>query len=365
MNALTYSNGISQQQPAATAPAARKAARAARRSDAYLVELAAFFGLLVVAVLERISPREFSMVLLYVVPVSLVAWFGVRGAEWRMAVTAVCVWVLMDSVQRERQDSLMYFWLLTEKVVLFCGASLLFSRLRLALANQRRLSRAMGERLRVVEQLAAGVAHEVRNPLGTLVSGLEYMSRRERPESERQLVEDMHSAVERAEVIVRDLNDFSAPLKLAFKSVDIQRLICSAAKEARNKADPAGVTLTVQHGAAQTLDVDPTRVIQVLVNLLRNAVDVTERGGSVRVRVTQLRGYVSVDVEDDGPGIPPERLAQVFEPFYTTKAPGAGTGLGLAVSRRIAQDHQGELRLANRAGGGLRASIVLPTGEKE
>ncbi|HTE43109.1 MAG TPA: HAMP domain-containing sensor histidine kinase, partial [Steroidobacteraceae bacterium] len=72
---------------------------------------------------------------------------------------------------------------------------------------------------------------------------------------------------------------------------------------------------------------------------------------------------VAIDIDDDGPGIPEERMAQVFEPFYTTKAPGSGTGLGLAVSRRIVDDHGGLLRFTNRPGKGLRATLLLPMGD--
>jgi len=345
-------------------------------SSPRIFEVSALVLLLLVAAVDAIAPPEFSAVLLYIVPLGMVAWLGSPRSRWLTTLLVVVIWTMLFWFERSEHSWWLFFWIVIEKAVVFGGTAYLLGRLKQVLVEQRRLNRLLSDRVRIVEQLAAGVAHEVRNPLSTMLSGVEYLARRERADSERLLLQDMRSAVTRAELIVRDLSDFSAPLRLNFAAIPISTAIEQAAREAQSRANTAKVSIETNALPSVAARIDLTRTVQVLVNLLHNAIDVSVAGGSVRITAYVTHGselnpkaigptskLVAIDIDDDGPGIPEERMAQVFEPFYTTKAPGSGTGLGLAVSRRIVDDHGGLLRFTNRPGKGLRATLLLPMGD--
>lgn len=225
-----------------------------------------------------------------------------------------------------------------------------------ALATQaERLQRS--ERLATVGRLAAGVAHEVGNPLAAIVGYTELvLDDPELPEPSRDLLVRVQAQTQRIQGIVAQLLDFSKPAALAperFAPVARAQEIVALLR-----ADPrcAGVEVEVAGDPELELLADPNLVEQILINLILNGARAAREGGAssprVRVRVRELAGELAIEVRDNGAGVPEDVRARVFEPFFTTRSAGEGTGLGLAVSQGLAESMDGALELLDPADGG-------------
>jgi signal transduction histidine kinase len=220
---------------------------------------------------------------------------------------------------------------------------------------------AHSEKLAALGQLAAAIAHEVRNPLAVVRSAAQDLGQTLPPGD----VEGHRAAsfivaeVDRLGSVVSSLLAFARPLQLQTRPTDIAHVLTRAvtlaggelaAKRVRLARDEATV-LPVVHA-------DGDLVCQVLVGLLSNAVEATPPGGEIVVRTHAADGGVAVAVADGGAGIAPELRARVFEPFFTTRP--NGTGLGLAVARQIVEAHGGRIDVGDRPGGGACFTIQLP-----
>jgi len=231
----------------------------------------------------------------------------------------------------------------------------------------RRLGAALrrGEELSVVASLAAGVAHEIRNPLAAMTQAASLLrARRALDVDDRQLVEVLLDETRRMSRIVGEFLAFARPSSGDFAPHDIAELVSGTAALLRR--DPV-LRPGVEIGLHVTPDlprlrIDADKIRQVLWNLLRNAAEAVPAGGRIRVAIAPLRDGgrdgVRVSVEDDGPGVAQADRQRVFLPFETTK-PG-GTGLGLALARHIAALHDGWVRLDERAGEGACFGLWLP-----
>jgi PAS domain S-box-containing protein len=221
------------------------------------------------------------------------------------------------------------------------------------------------ERLESVGRLAAGVAHEVKNPLMTLLTGVRYLAGRQdtKDADVSVLLDDMAEAVMRADTVIRGLLDFAAPRKLDLQCQNLNDIVERSLLLMKHDLDKGQITLVRELDAElPALMLDTFKLQQVLINLVTNAVHATPPGGRVVARTRRRTAgdpIVVLEIEDTGSGIPEKALTKVFDPFFTTKPTGTGTGLGLSVSRQIVQMHGGELDLTNRAEGGVRATIAF------
>jgi signal transduction histidine kinase len=217
-------------------------------------------------------------------------------------------------------------------------------------------------------RLAAGVAHEVKNPLMTLSLGADYfLSRPNLNLDEAQLVQDMKEAVHRASSIINILLDYARPRPLQRTNEDIHKVIENSLTLVRHQLNKQNVTVVREFAPSlPSLSLDRTRLEHVFVNLFINAMHAMPPGGMLTVRTfatgpfgsfSEKSNGVIVEVDDTGHGIMPENAGKLFEPFFTTKAPGQGTGLGLAIVRRIMEIHGGSIQLANRKEGGARVTL--------
>ena len=216
------------------------------------------------------------------------------------------------------------------------------------------------EKLAVIGQLAAGVAHELGSPLSIIYGKAERALRDDLPEKTQREIREIRRAVGRMERIVKQLLDFGRGHSMQLRNVRADRLAQSAVRASVVKE--AGRAASIDIGGpepAPELLVDPFRFEQALSNLLRNAVQAAGPNGRVRVSWFTGPEEIGFSVEDNGPGIEEEARSRLFEPFFTTKRPGEGTGLGLALVHQIVVDHGGSIRVEDSPLGGARIRIAM------
>jgi two-component system NtrC family sensor kinase len=223
-----------------------------------------------------------------------------------------------------------------------------------------------GEKLASIGRLAAGVAHEIGNPLAAILGLLDLLRDGDLTESEtREFLGRIHRETERINHIIRDLLDFARrDVQLGSDQVaDLGDVIQDAVGLVRPQKESRTVTIEtfVDEAAAQVAGPAP-RLLQVVLNLLLNAIDAMQGRGRIVVRVVPCEdeAYAKVQVEDDGPGIAEDMLDKLFEPFTTTKPAGRGTGLGLAVTAAIIDGLSGTIVAKNRPEGGALFELRLP-----
>ena len=256
-------------------------------------------------------------------------------------------------------------------------AALAFERLAVALVEERarlaakveeltaanralaetRASLVRSEKLATVGRLAAGLAHEVGNPLGAVAGYAEIARARLPAGADPDLVDAVDriaAAASRIDRTVRELLDFARPAPLDLRPVRVPDALDAALRLARVQGRFRGVDVELALPGDLPLVVgDEQHLAQVFLNLLLNAGDAMRGTGRVRVAAgVAPEGDVVVEVADTGTGIAPDDLARIFDPFFTTKDPGAGTGLGLAICHRIAESFGGSIEAENAPGGG-------------
>jgi PAS domain S-box-containing protein len=239
------------------------------------------------------------------------------------------------------------------------------------------------EKLKTVGRLAAGVAHEVKNPLNVVSLGAEYLENHiEGPEELIQIVRDMREAVQKANRVIFDMLDYSSPRKVEMEPADINELISHVLGMMRHNFKEANIKVedALNHNI-ETVRLDTPKMEQVFINLFLNAISMMKKSGTLIVRTSMMQmksagtnvsgamtelfkvgdKIVVVEVMDTGPGLSKNDETKVFDPFYSTKATGEGTGLGLSVTRSIIDMHHGMITLKNREDTlGARVSLLLP-----
>jgi two-component system sensor histidine kinase PilS (NtrC family) len=210
--------------------------------------------------------------------------------------------------------------------------------------------------------LAAGLAHEIRNPLAAMTGSIELIGGAPGlVESERQLLQVVRSEGQRLEALVRDFLSFAKPASPEFGIVDGHALVVETAELFRAEAERRGVTLSVDAERDVALRADGPQIKQVLWNLLGNAADATPRGGHIAIALRRAGEQALLTVSDSGAGIAREDLARIFDPFFTTKE--RGTGLGLAIVHRVVEAHGGRISVQSERGSGSTFSVSLPAAE--
>jgi signal transduction histidine kinase len=235
----------------------------------------------------------------------------------------------------------------------------------LTLANQQ-LTRAQTElvasdRLATVGKLAAGVAHEVGNPLSGILGYLSLLKSRSTSAADvADLSDRIEAEVKRIDQIVRSLLELGRPSRREAGPQDLGALVQSAVGLLRAGAEFKGVEIKNEVSPGLYVRIEPGPIAQVLVNLLINGAQAMGGKGALTVRAESQANEVLLSVADQGPGLPPEVLARLFEPFFTTKPAGQGTGLGLAVSKHLLSTQGGSLEAKNAATGGAVFTMHLP-----
>lgn len=235
-------------------------------------------------------------------------------------------------------------------------------------AAQKQMVRA--EKLAAVGHMAAGVAHEINNPLTGVIT-VAYLLKKKFPPDTRE-GQDLDMIIEearRCSGIVRGLLDFAREGEISRRPAEPNRLLDRALSLVENQALFHNIKVVRDYQSdLPRFQVDPDRIEQVLLNLVLNAAEVMEGGGTLSLSTREVKGEqgfdraVRITVADTGPGIPDEILGRIFDPFFTTKEPGKGTGLGLAVSYGIVDEHGGKIVVRSEPGEGATFTVYLPTG---
>ncbi len=232
------------------------------------------------------------------------------------------------------------------------------SRAEIERLHRTQISRA--EHLATLGELATGLAHEIRNPLAGIAGVIEIVGR-DLPATSpaRAVVKDVRLEIMRISRTLTDLLETARPRRPDVRRSNLNTTVEHAVMLARQQVLSRPIKIELQKAPdLPEVEHDSDQVHQVMLNLLLNAVQSLEGPGTVRVEIGSQEGYSSVVVSDNGRGIPPQNLPNIFRPFYTTK--GEGTGLGLSLAHRIVEDHHGRIEVSSVVGKGSTFTVLLP-----
>ncbi|HOI09544.1 MAG TPA: [Fe-Fe] hydrogenase large subunit C-terminal domain-containing protein [Myxococcota bacterium] len=217
------------------------------------------------------------------------------------------------------------------------------------------------ERLASMGQLSAGVAHELNNPLGTILLYSHMVMRELADARQREDLQLIVNEAMRCKDIVRGLLDFARKSRVTKAPARLDDVLHEVEGITRVRADEAGVTVSAfVDGPLPLMMIDRSQIRQALVNMVVNAIDATPAGGRIEMRGARLNGDVRIEVRDTGCGIPADHLPKLFTPFFSTKESGKGTGLGLAITYGVVKMHSGDITVDSEVGRGTTFTIRLP-----
>ena len=245
--------------------------------------------------------------------------------------------------------------------LIFAGGASVFWRRKVA-ALQAEVARQ--ERLAAMGTLAAGVAHEIRNPLSSIKGFATYFRTKFEPGSkDHELAEVMIGEADRLNRVVSELLDLTRPSELRLADTVPGELLTHALRLVEDDCRSRGIAVQTRFGDVGPVALDADRMLQAVLNLLLNAIQAMPDGGTLSVSAQAVRDRLELRVADTGPGIPREDLDRVFDPYFTTR--NQGTGLGLATVRTVVEAHGGRVRIASEPGRGTEVTLDLPKrGEK-
>jgi two-component system sensor histidine kinase HydH len=230
------------------------------------------------------------------------------------------------------------------------------------LGELRRLQEQVrrNERLSALGNLAAGVAHEIRNPLSSIKGFATYLAGKVQGQ-DREAAHSMVQETDRLNRVVSELLEFARPGELKLRDEDLGRVVERALRLARADIAAKGIVVEFTHdGTLPPIPLDPERMTQALLNLILNAVQAMNQDGTLHISTVrdQAEGLVSLRIEDTGHGMPSEVVRDIFNPYFTTKS--SGTGLGLAIVHRIVEGHGAAIKVVSTVGQGTAFTIELP-----
>ena len=225
------------------------------------------------------------------------------------------------------------------------------------------------ERLAALGTLAAGVAHEINNPLAIINETAGYLSQllkkqemahMPRKEVFEKALQKIETSVNRARSITHELLGSVRKSESVLVGVDVGELVSETMQLVHKEVEDKDITMALHTSDdLKPIWVDPNQIRQILINLMSNAIHATPEKGQISINVVNVSGGISISVNDTGTGIPKQNLEKIFEPFFSTKDPGKGTGLGLFVTREIVEKLGGTLDVTSRVGHGTKFTVHI------
>jgi signal transduction histidine kinase len=218
----------------------------------------------------------------------------------------------------------------------------------------------------VLGELSAKVAHEVNNPLGIIKNYIQLLSRQSGNDTKSaDYISVLSQEINRIANIVRQLLDMSRTIHVEFEKTDLDALLGEIVTLVKRQLDDVNISIEfIRKGKLPTITAWSDGLKQVFMNLILNAKDAIESEGSIKIEATPMKNKIRILVKDSGPGINPINAKQIFEPFYSTKSIGTGTGLGLSVCNSIIKKHNGLIEVCLEKKGGC-FKIELPIEQEE
>lgn len=349
--------------------------------------------MLFIGSLDYITGRDFAVSPYYLVPICWVGWVAGRKAGVWLAWASAITWFISDLESGYvYQHALTAFWNALMFLILFLFVVYLISAFQTAhyhleetverrtaalaaeIQERKRLEAAtlQAERLAMVGTMAAQVAHEIRNPLGSITFNLDLIHREidslapggaHSPTEARTLVNEMRAEVRRIQRVIEDYLKFARLPKLQRQPVALNEFLEQKLAFNRSEFERDNVKLRTHFDPAlPTINADAEQLWQALLNLIRNSRQAMPDGGELTIGTWRDGGRAQLRVSDNGHGMTEDQLKQLFVPFFTTKK--EGTGLGLALVQQIVTEHGGHVECESAAGQGSTFTIFLPLTEK-
>ncbi len=358
-----------------------------------LVVVLALVLMLMTGVLDYVTGRDFAVSPYYLVPICWAGWVAGRRAGILLAVASTITWFVSDLMSGYvYQHTLTPYWNAVMFLILFLFVVYLISAFQTAhyhleetvqrrtaaleaeIKERKRLETAklQAERLAMVGTIAAQVAHEVRNPLGSITLNLDLI-RNEidklaqasvcSPNEGRTLAHEMREEVNRIQRVIGDYLQFARLPKLQRRPVTLNRFLEQKMAFLRPELEQANVKLHTHFDPTlTTINADAEQLWQAMLNLIRNSRQAMPCGGELTIGTQRGGGRVLLSITDQGKGMTDDQLKQLFVPFFTTKK--EGTGLGLALVQQIVTEHGGHIECESASGKGSTFTIFLPLAEK-
>ncbi len=241
------------------------------------------------------------------------------------------------------------------------GAVFLLRDLRKIRAMEEQLARS--HRLAALGKMAAGIAHEIRNPLGTLRGFAQYFGARAEDDASREYSSLMIGEVDRLNESISSLLQFSRPREPEFLPLELEDLLEKMEKLLEYDLKEKNIILEKSYTCSIQIEGDGDLLLQVLLNVLKNALNASETDGHISVTCENDDEHIYITVKDNGVGMSRVECEQMFDPFFTTRK--TGTGLGLTVSHQIVEQHQGLFKVTSEQGKGTSVTIILPQRQRE
>jgi two-component system NtrC family sensor kinase len=215
------------------------------------------------------------------------------------------------------------------------------------------------ERLATIGEVAAKIAHEIKNPLSGISIALELMKNKTPDDEQRQKVSEILSEVARLDRIIKDMLQIAKPPELYLRNISPNEIVEKAIALVSPKADERRIKIDKNLNCRDSFYLDAEKIEQVIINLLLNGIDsINGTGGKIIVETEILKNELYIKVSDSGCGFPEVEIEKLFQPFYSTKR--TGTGLGLAISKRIIESHRGRIIVSSEVGKGSIFTLVIP-----